>query len=85
MSKKEEKKTVYYQDELNDDFADNNIKQTAIKSDYKYINNSWLFKFNSFWLRYLFAVPLLTIVMLFMYRPKIKNKKVLKQLSHKKL
>ena len=83
MSKKEEKKTVYYQDELNDDFADNNIKQTAIKSDYKYINNSWLFKFNSFWLRYLFAVPLLTIVMLFMYRPKIKNKNVLKQLKKK--
>ena len=83
MSKKEVKKTVYYHDELNDDFADNNIKQKSIKSDYKYINKSWLFRFNSLWLRYLFAVPLLTITMLFMYRPKIKNKPLLKQLKKK--
>ena len=78
---KKEKKTIYYQDEQNDDFADNNIKVKTIPNDYKYINSSWLFKFNSFWLRWFFAVPVLTIVMLFLYRPKIKNKKLLNQLK----
>ena len=78
-----EKKVIYYQDELNDDFADNNIKGKAIDSNYRYINNSWLFKFNSFWLRNLFAIPVLTIAMLFMYRPKIKNKEILKGLKKK--
>ena len=78
---KKEKTVIYYQDELNDDFADNKIKTKTIKNDYKYINNSWLFRFNSFLLRYLFAVPVLTIVMLFLYRPKFKNKAVLKQLK----
>lgn len=80
---KKEKQVIYYQDELNDDFADNKIKTKSIKSDYQYVNRSWLFRFNSFWLRYLFAIPVLTIVMLFLYRPKIKNKKLLKQLKKK--
>ena len=79
---KKENETVYYQDELNDDFAGNNIKVKEIKKDYKYINNSWLFRLNSFLLRYLFAWPVLSIAMLFLYRPKIKNKKLLKQLKH---
>ena len=83
MKKEEEKKTIYFKDELNDDFADNNISTKSISDNYRYINNSWLFRFNSFWLRYLFAVPVLTIMMLFMYRPKIKNKQVLKQLKKK--
>lgn len=80
---KKEKQVIYYKDELNDDFADNEIKTKPITNDYRYINNSWLFRFNSFWLRYLVAIPVLTIAMLFMYRPKLKNKKVLKQLKKK--
>ena len=84
MSKnKQVKQTIYFHDELNDDFADNGIKTVKIKDDYRYINKSWLFRFNSFWLRYFFAIPVLTILMLFMYRPKIKNKQVLKQLKKK--
>ena len=84
MSKnKQTKQTIYFHDELNDDFADNGIKTVKIKDDYRYINKSWLFRFNSFWLRYFFAIPVLTILMLFMYRPKIKNKQVLKQLKKK--
>ena len=51
----EKKKTVYYQDEYNDDFAGNDIKTKSISSDYKYINDSWLFKVNAFLLKYLFA------------------------------
>ena len=77
MKKEKEPKVVYFKDELNDDFADNKISTKTLDNSYKYINDSWLFKFNSFWLRYLFAIPVLTVMMLFMYRPKIKNKQVL--------
>ena len=73
-----EKKTVYYQDELNDDFAGNDIKTKKIPNNFKYINRSWLFKVNSFLLRYLFAAPLLWLANKIIFRPKIVNKKVLK-------
>ena len=79
----DERKTVYYQDEYNDDFAGNNIDTKTVKSDFKYINDSWLFKFNSFLLKYLFAVPILWIVNTFFFRPKIENKKVLKNVKKK--
>ena len=47
MSKnKQVKQTIYFHDELNDDFADNGIKTVKIKDDYRYINKSWLFRFN---------------------------------------
>lgn len=76
-------KTIYYHDELNDDFADNGIKSKPIKDNYRYINNSILFKITSFLLRNLFAVPVLWLVNTIFYRPKIKNKGLLKQLRHK--
>ena len=77
MSKKE--KLVYeYQDELNDDFANNNIKTKKIANNYKYINKSWLFRFNAFWLRYLVGIPCLWIANTFIFRPKFVNKKLLK-------
>ena len=76
-----EKKTVYYQDEYNDDFAGNNIQTKSLSNDYKYINNSWLFKTNSFLLKYLFAVPVLWLANTLFFRPKIKNKKILKGLK----
>ena len=79
----DEKKTVYYQDEYNDDFAGNNINTKTVKSDFKYVNNNWLFKVNSFLLKYLFAVPVLWLVNTIFFRPKIENKKVLKALKKK--
>lgn len=74
-----EKKTIYYQDELNDDFAGNNIKTKKVSNEFRYINRSWLFRFNSFLLRYLFAIPLLWIANKIIFRAKIENKKILKQ------
>ena len=77
----EKKKTVYYQDEYNDDFAGNDIKTKSISSDYKYINDSWLFKVNAFLLKYFFAVPLLWLANTVIFRPKVKNKQILKGLK----
>jgi len=83
MKKEAEPKTVFYRDELNDDFAGNGIKAKEIPNNYRYVNRSILFRVNSFLLKFLFAVPILWLVNLLFFRPKIMNKKLLKQLKHK--
>ena len=80
---KKEKKIIYYSDELNEDFANHNIKEKAIPNSYKYINHSWLFKVNSFLLKYLIAIPILWIINKTIFRVKFVNKKILKTLKHK--
>ena len=78
-----EKKIVYYQDELNDDFAGNDISTKKVSNDFKYIHHSWLFKVNSFLLKYLFAAPLLWLANKIVFHVKIENKKVLKPFKKK--
>lgn len=73
-----EKKTVYFQDELNDDFAGNKIVTKKIPNDYKYVRKSLLFKINSFLLRYLLAVPILWLVDTLFFGVKIENKRIFK-------
>ena len=71
-------RVIYYEDELNEDFAGNNIKVKPIKNEYKYIRKSWVFKVNAFLGKYLISVPLLWFIDTFIFRVKIENKKVLK-------
>ena len=78
-----EKKIVYYQDELNDDFAGNDIKTKKVKNDYKYIRKSWLFKVNAFLIKYLLAAPVFWFMNTFVFRPKIINKKAVKYFKKK--
>ena len=81
--KKKEQRVIYYHDELNDDFAGNNIKTRKIPNNFPYSDNSFLFRVNSWLLRYLFAIPILWFMNTFVFRPKVKNKKLLKQLKKK--
>ena len=81
--KQKEQQIIFYSDPLNDDFANNNIKTKEIKNDYRYLKTSWLYKVNSFLLKYLLAVPALWIANTLIFRPKIENKKLLKQLKKK--
>ena len=84
MKKRKDPEIIYYKDELNDDFANNGIDTKAsIPNDYKYINKSPFFKVVSFLLRFLFAIPVLWLANLLVFRPKVKNKKLLKQLRRK--
>ena len=81
--KEKEKQIIYYHDELNDDFADNNINKKAIDNNYRYVNTSLLFRVNSFLFKFLFAIPILWFINTVFFRSKIVNKKLLKQLKHK--
>lgn len=74
---------VYYEDELNDDFAGNGIKRKPVKNTFKYEHRSWVYRANSFLVKYLIAVPMLWIANTFIFRTKIENKHVLKYFKKK--
>lgn len=75
---KEKKKIIYYQDELNDDFARNEIKAKSLPNNFKHIHKNPFYLFWEFVAYYVVAKPLIWAIMKVLYSNKIKNKKVLK-------
>lgn len=75
------KKVIYYQDELNDDFAKTNISQKPLGDDFKYIKKNIFWRFFSWFSYYVFAVPILSIYAKISFGVKFKNKKALKSLK----
>lgn len=73
------KKIIYYSDELNDDFAHNNIKTKEIDKNFKYIHKNPFWKFSSFILYYVIAKPLVLLFTKVVFHQKTVNKKVLKK------
>lgn len=71
-------KVRYYKDEINDDFAENNIKTKALPDDYAYIKKNPVRKVAAFILYYIVAFPLVTIYNKLFHGERIKNKRVLK-------
>ena len=68
----------YYQDEINDDFANNGIVAKHNKVGYKYIHKNIFFRFFSTLLRTI-ARPLIWLMNKIVYKQKIVNKKILKK------
>lgn len=81
--KKENKKIIYFNNELEDDFASNNINKKEISEDYKYESNNIFFKIFSFVFKYIIAIPILWFIDTFIFRVKIKNRKILRQVKNK--
>jgi len=75
---KKEKPIIYYSDELNDEFANDNLNPKIIDENYKYIHKSF-FKIltHFFWYRCI-AIPLAVIFLKLKYRHKKINYKILK-------
>jgi hypothetical protein len=70
--------TIYYKDELNDEFAGDNLVPRKIDETYWYGDNSLYFKFmRLFWYR-IFAHPPAIAFLLLKYHHKIVNHKVMK-------
>ena len=69
------KKTVFYNDALNDDFAGTKINHKPLPENFKYAHKDIFSRFFSFVLYWLFAVPLLYIPMRLIYGIKIKGKR----------
>lgn len=74
-------KVIYYTDELNDEFAGDNIKAIKINGKYKYIRKSFFKKITHFFWYRVIATPLAFMYLKIKFRHKIVNKKVLKGLK----
>lgn len=82
MPNKNKRKIFYYTDELKDDFAGNNINTRTISSKYIYDTKNCFLTFIYFLIRTILK-PIVWIVAWLIYHPKIKNKRVLKELRGK--
>lgn len=78
MQKENETKIIYYKDELNDDFANNNINQIKLNEDYKYIHKNVFFIVGQFLLK-LFVYPIIFLMVKIIYHQRYVNKKALKR------
>lgn len=76
-------KIVYFDDELDNDFAENNIKTKKVDENYNYESKNIFFLIFSFLFRYVIAIPVLWFINVFILRVSFKNKSVLKKVKNK--
>ena len=80
-----DKKVIYYKDELNDEFAGDSIKARPIDEAYWYGDSSLFFKvMRLFWYR-IFAFPLAVFYMKVKYHHKIVNRSLIYPYKNKRL
>ena len=81
MSKK---RTIYYYDEQNDDFAGTNIVQKPIKDNFKYIRDkNPIWRLSSFLTYYILVKPLGLFINKIINGSSIKNRKVLRKINRR--
>ncbi len=78
-----EKKTIFYSDLLNDDFAENNIDCKPLKDGFVYIHKNIFWKISAFFIYYFIAMPILFVYGKLHSGVKVKNRKAIKKLKHK--
>lgn len=76
---KTEDRTIYYCDELNDDFSGLNIKQKPLGEGYQYIRKGRLFKIFEFLFYYVVMIPVVYMLQKVFCHQKFANRKVMKQ------
>lgn len=72
------KRTIYYSDPVNDDFAENNIKTVILPPDYRYFPKTAIRRGVAFFLYHFIATPLVTLMQEIVYAEKIVGRKKLK-------
>lgn len=75
-----EPRTVYYSDELNDDFAGTKIETRQIGADYPYVRKNPLWSVAEAIMYRGFATPLVFLIGKLVYGLKIKNRRALRRL-----
>ena len=74
------RKTFYYSDPVNDDFAETDIDTKLTPENYEYISHSFVFRTVAFIVYFIIARPLTYIYDKVAYHHKYVNKKVIKKL-----
>lgn len=77
------KKIIYYSDEINDDFANNNINTKQIENNFKYIHKSIFWKIAVIIIYRLIATPVALFTCHILYGAKIYNRKALRNIGKK--
>lgn len=76
------RKTIYYSDELLDDFSNTNIKRKKLGPKFKYVHKNIFWRAICFFIYFIVAIPLVFIINKILNHQKYKNKKVLKQVKN---
>ncbi len=71
-------KTVYYSDELTDDFAGTDIQTKHVDGRMKYVNHNPVWNFFAFLLYYMLALPIVWLVAKVRFGLKVKHRKNLR-------
>ena len=79
MSRKQ--RVIYYKDELNDDFANNNIKTKPLGKKFKYIHTNLFFRMFEFTLYYVIASPLIFVLQKVVSHQKFIDKNKIRQVK----
>lgn len=79
MQKENNKRVVYYDDDINDDFAGTNIHQCTVDESFPYIHENPLWEILSFVAYYLIAFPLVWFFERVILRMRFVNKKAVKE------
>lgn len=75
------KKIVWYDDELNDDFAGNNIKTKHIPPDYEFVHKGLRWRLRAWFLYYVIAFPIVCFISKVYLGLKIENRKALRKIK----
>lgn len=76
---KNAEEVIFYTDEKNDDFANNNIKRRPLGEGFKYIHKGFFFKVFEFFIYYVFAAPLVYLIQKIYSHQKFVNRKAFKK------
>lgn len=77
--RRQDKRIVYYTDELNDDFAGTDIKTCDIGDDFKFINKNPLWRAAAAVVYYLIAFPIVWLISHIGYGLRIKNRRAVRK------
>lgn len=79
--KNKQPKVVYYQDELNNDFAGTRINTKCVDENFKYVHKNIFWRMLSFLFYYVIALPVIWFIEKVIYRVKFVNRKAIKKLK----
>lgn len=81
--RKKKNRVIYYKDLLNDDFMGTHIKQKVVDHNFRFVHKNIIWRFFSFIIYYLIAVPIFWFYTSVILHVKYVNKKALKKVKGK--
>jgi len=75
------RKTIYYTDELNEDFAENGIKTKKIPADFVYLHREWYWRAAATLIYRVIAWPIVFLFVKVVYLQRFRNRKVMRKIS----